>query len=100
MIVTAVAFSMMFQTDTETAINANFRDQQSGYYAAAAGLEEARDRMRSDATATINASLPTLIPGSANVGTAYGVVYITNATGGETVAPWNINNAYVDKEIW
>ena len=55
MIVTAIGFSMMFQTDTETAINSNFRDQQAAYYAAAAGLEEARDRMDSLSAAPISA---------------------------------------------
>jgi hypothetical protein len=95
MIVTAIGFSMMFQTDTETAINANFRDQQAGYYAAAAGLEEGRDRMRSDAGVGVTINLPTVLPGAA----ANGVLYVTNALNGETVAPWSTSNAYFDNEL-
>ena len=78
------------------ASNSNFRDEQTAYYAANAGLEEARDRMRIDAGSgiTINASLPTAKPGAAN-----GVLYILNPKSSETVAPWTTTNAYFDDEI-
>src|ERR1700686_1587696 len=87
LIVTSIGLSMMFMADTETSINSNYRDEQTAYYAAKAGLEEARDRMRPGATNTISASLPTTLPGTAN-----GVLYITNANGSETVAPWLTTN--------
>ena len=61
-------------------MNSNFRDEQTDYYAAKAGLEEARDRMRTGATNTVSASLPTAVPGAA------GGVDL-NPTGSETVAP-------------
>lgn len=96
LMVTSLAVGMMFLTDTETAVNSNFRDEQTGYYASKAGLEEARDRMRWNAGTgvTINSSLPTAKPGAAG-----GVLYILNPTGGETVAPWSTSNAYYDDEI-
>jgi len=101
LIVTAIALGMVFQTGTETSLNGNYRDAQSAFYAARAGLEEARDRMRPDAGTgiTINSSLPTALPGAAN-----GVVYITNPGSGETVAPWTAPsqgspNKYFDAEI-
>src|ERR1700730_5885344 len=81
LILTSIGLSMMFMADTETSINSNYRDAQTAYYAAKAGLEEARDRMRSDAGATISASLPTALPGAVG-----GALYILNATGSETVA--------------
>src|SRR6202163_4275463 len=66
LIVTSIGLSMMYSADTETSINGNYRDEQTAYYAAKAGLEEARDRMRTGATNTINAPLPTTLPGAAN----------------------------------
>ena len=93
-VVTSIGLSMMFLTNTETFVNSNFRDEQTDYYAAKAGLEEARDRMRTGATNTVSASLPTAVPGAAG-----GVLYILNPTGSETVAPWNTSNAYYDDEI-
>ena len=96
LMVTSIAVGMMFLTDTETAVNSNFRDEQTGYYASKAGLEEARDRMRWNAGSgvTISSSLPTAKPGAAG-----GVLYILNPTGSETVAPWSSSNAYYDDEI-
>jgi hypothetical protein len=96
LIVTSIGLSMMYMADTETSINSNFRDEQTAYYAAKAGLEEARDRMRSDAGSgiTVSASLPTALPGAVG-----GALYILNPTGGETVAPWTTSNPYFDDEI-
>src|SRR5258708_1956552 len=62
LIVTSIGLSLMFMADTETSINANFRDEQTAYYAAKGGLEEARDRLRSAATTSISTSLPTALP--------------------------------------
>jgi Tfp pilus assembly protein PilX len=94
LIVTSIGLSMMYMADTETSINSNYRDEQTAYYAAKAGLEEARDRMQPAATNSIRASLPTTLPGTAN-----GALYIINPTGSETVAPWLTTNAYYDDEI-
>jgi Tfp pilus assembly protein PilX len=94
LIVTSIGLSMMFMSDTETTINGNYRDEQTAYYAAKAGLEEARDRMRANASATINSSLPT-----ARLGAVGGALYILNPNGSETVAPWNTTNAYFDDEV-
>src|SRR6202035_1241212 len=94
LIVTSIGLSMMFMADTETTINGNYRDEQTAYYAARAGLEEARDRMRANAGATINSSLPTARPGAVG-----GALYILNPNGSETVAPWNTTNAYFDDEV-
>jgi Tfp pilus assembly protein PilX len=99
LIVTSIGLTMAFSTDTETTINSNFRDEQTAYYAAKAGLEEARDRMASSASASINSSLPTTLAGAAG-----GVLYIINPSGSETVAPWTVPttsspNSYFDDEI-
>src|SRR5580704_13694561 len=95
-VVTSIGLGMMFLSDSETSVNSNFRDEQTAFYAAKTGLEEARDRMRSTSGSgvTISASLPTAKPGA-----AVGVLYILNPTGSETVAPWTTTNAYFDDEI-
>ena len=101
LIVTAVAMGLMFLADTETSINANYRDDQVAFYAARTGLEEARDRMRANAGAgiSISANLPAALPGATS-----GVLYLLNPAGGETVAPWtpptnSTPNKYFDDEI-
>jgi len=94
LIITSIGLTMMYSTDTETSINGNYRDEQTAYYAAKAGLEEVRDRMQTGAANTISANLPTAMAGAAG-----GELYIINPNGSETVAPWLTTNAYFDDEI-
>lgn len=44
-LLTAIAFGMVFMTNTETSVDSNYRSDQALYFAAKAGLEEARNRM-------------------------------------------------------
>ena len=71
LLVTAIAMGMMFMSSTETAINANFKSEETAYFAARAGLEEMRDRMLPGNPNTLAANLPTALPGGAN-----GVLYL------------------------
>jgi hypothetical protein len=84
LLVAAITAGMIILANTETNISSNFRDQQNAYFASRAGLSEVRDRMRSAATDTVNANIPTALPGTSN-----GILYIINPLAGETVAPWN-----------
>jgi hypothetical protein len=94
-VVTSIGLGMMFLTDTETSVNSNFRDEQTAYYAAKAGLEEARDRMRTAATNSISGSLPAALPGNAN-----SILYITNPSASDsTISPWTSTDKYFDDEI-
>lgn len=99
LLLTAVGFGMILLTNTDTNISANFRDEQTAFFAAKAGLEEARDRMRGSASNTISGSLPTALLGSAN-----GAVYITNPlSASDYDTPWNLvggaNTGYPDTEV-
>ena len=96
LLISAVATGMILMSNTETRISANFRDEQTAFFAAKAGTEEIRDRLRASATNSLNnASLPTNLPGQTN-----GILYITNPIGNETVAPWNTGaNNYPDDEV-
>jgi hypothetical protein len=96
-----VGLGMMYSTNMETAINSNYREKQNAMYAAMAGLQEARDRLRPyDITQPMPtgrliapAALPSLAAGN--------VLYIINPANGETVAPWwnSSSNPYYDTEL-
>jgi hypothetical protein len=94
LLITAIGMGLIVMANTETSISANFRDEQTAFFSAKAGLEEVRDRMRAGANNSLNGNLPTALPGTAN-----GILYVTNPIGAEVVAPWNSANAYADKEL-
>ena len=45
LLLTALAAALVFVANMETAVNANYRREQVLYFAAKAGIEEARDRL-------------------------------------------------------
>src|SRR5690348_15112181 len=79
LLVTGVAMGLMFMADTEPRMNSNYRDEQMAFYSAKAGLEEVRDRIRSNAGAGISLTpyLPAVLPGAAG-----GVLYVLNPANG------------------
>jgi Tfp pilus assembly protein PilX len=93
LLVTAMAAGIIILTNTETSTSSNFKDEQRAFFAAKAGVEEARDRLRAGNSNTI--TRPTTLVGNGSTG----VLYITNALNGETVAPWTSTNKYADDEI-
>lgn len=98
-LVAAITAGMIILSTTETSISANFRDEQTAFFAAKAGMEEIRDRMDKQSPASLRGAvnlLPTTLPGTPN-----SVLYILNPLNGEVVAPWNGNNttSYPDDEI-
>jgi Tfp pilus assembly protein PilX len=93
-LVSAIGMGMMYMSTTETSINANYRDTQLAFFAMRGGLEEMRDRIRTNAPSSV--TLPTVTPTN---GTAGSVVYILNPTGSETVDPTSSSNAYFDDEF-
>jgi Tfp pilus assembly protein PilX len=98
LLITAALMGMIMMSNTETNVSANFRDEQTAFFASKAGIEEVRDRMRSSATNSLSGFLPTTaLPGAPN-----GILYITNPAAGETVTPWTTTgsaNTYPDDEI-
>ncbi len=96
MLISAALMGMIMMSNTETNVSANFRDEQTAFFASKAGIEEVRDRLRSSATDSLSASIPTTaVPGTAN-----GVLYVTNPASGETVTPWlTTGSNYPDDEI-
>jgi hypothetical protein len=97
LLVSAIGLGMVFMSNTESSINTNYRDSQLAFFAMRAGLEEVRDRMRSDAPTGWTLALPTAMPGNPN-----SILYITNPTGSaDPVVPTNpsATNAYFDDEL-
>jgi hypothetical protein len=93
LLLTGIAMGLMYMADTETRVDDNFRSSVQSYYGARAGLEEARDRMRTAAASPI--PLPTQMPSLGG-----GVVYLVNTAGGaDVVQPWNTANTYFDDEL-
>src|SRR4029077_1418065 len=89
----AVGLGMVYMSTTETTINSNYKDTQSAFFSMRGGLEEMRDRMRSNSPAPI--TLPTAMPGAAN-----SILYITNPSGGaDVVDPITFANTYFDDEF-
>jgi Tfp pilus assembly protein PilX len=107
LLISAALMGMIMMSNTETNVSANFRDEQTAFFASKAGIEEVRDRMRSNApnsliTNTFFTPSPTPPPGTPLPlpGTANGVLYITNPAPGETVTPWlPLGTNYPDNEI-
>jgi PilX N-terminal len=89
LLVTAVAAGMITLSNTETNVDANYRDEQVALFAAQAGLEEARDRLLGSNSNPIVP--PSVLPGAS--GGPY-VSYII-ASG---VSPWSSSGPYEDKE--
>ena len=95
LLVTAIGLGMVFMSNTESSINSNYRDSQSAFFAMRAGLEEVRDRMRSDAPGAWIIAPPTTWPPTPN-----SVLYIINQTSAaDPVDPTNAGNKYFDDEF-
>lgn len=111
LLITAIAAGMIMLTNTDTSISSNFRDEQTAFFGSKAGLEEVRDRLRSNAKdgSGNSVSLMALLPGIGSPsnppplpGSANGIVYVTNPLNGETDTPWSLNaaaSAYPDDEL-
>ena len=84
LLVSVVAIALIVSSGTDTALARNYRSSTNSYYAALAGMEEARGRL-----------LPTnsnYIPLPASPMPLTQVVYIINPLPGETVAPDDTSN--------
>ena len=61
LLISAVGLGLVYMSNTETSINANYKDTQAAFFAMRAGLEEGRDRLRSNSPAP-TIPLPTVAP--------------------------------------
>jgi hypothetical protein len=89
LLLTVIGLGMMYSTNMETAINHNYRDSQVALYAALAGLQEARQRIKYPYDITPPFELPST--------TAANIIYIVSDA--STVKPWDPTNAFFDTEL-
>src|SRR5213592_65654 len=89
LLLSVVGLGMMYSTNMETSINSNYRDKQTALYAALAGLQEGRDRIKYPYNITPPFELPST--------TIANVIYIV--ADAATVKPWDADNKYFDTEL-
>jgi hypothetical protein len=93
LLISAVGLGMIYMSTTETSINNNYKDTQLAFFAMRGGLEEMRDRMRSNSVNPI--AIPAAMPGAAN-----SILYIVNPSGAtDVVDPKTFSNTYFDDEF-
>jgi hypothetical protein len=86
LLVSLAAISLLLSAGTETALAGNYRSSASAYYAASAGLEEARGRLLPKNADFFNNTFANFIPTSGTPLLAVGKVrYITNPIAAEDV---------------
>jgi hypothetical protein len=99
MLVSVVAIAMVVSTGTESSLAGNYRSSTGVYYAAMAGLEEARGRLWASDPNALQITDPGLLP-ACGVPMPVGCpVYILNPLAGEVVAPWDPTSSYPDSEF-
>ncbi len=84
LLISVVGIALIVSSGTDTALARNYRASTNAYYAALAGMEEARGRLLP--------TNPNFIPMPAVPMPLSQVVYIINPVGGETVAPDDTSN--------
>jgi len=94
LLISVVAIALLVSSGTETALGANYRASSTVYYAALAGLEEARGRLLPKNPNYFGA--PIISPGT--IFPAGQTIYVINRLSGESVAPWDSSNLYYDSE--
>jgi hypothetical protein len=92
LLISVVAIALLVSSGTETALGANYRSSSTVYYAALAGLEEARGRLLPKNPNYFGTSV---IPNPMPLGQT---VYLINRLPGETITPWDSSDKYYDKE--
>jgi Tfp pilus assembly protein PilX len=102
MVLSAIAVGLVYMTSIETRVNSNYRSEQVAYFAAKAGMEEARDRMMLNGSGNYYFSnlVPNPLPTAVPTDTNQGVLYIVNEGDQPgTVQPWVAGSAYMDDEL-
>jgi Tfp pilus assembly protein PilX len=98
LLISVVAIALLVSSGTETALGANYRTSSTVYYAAVAGLEEARGRLLPKNPNYFDNSDPTFIPAPPSPLQLGQTRYVINRSPGDTIIPWDSSNSYYDNE--
>src|ERR1700741_4229481 len=104
LLLSAIAVALVCMANTASLVNANYRSQQVLYFAAKAGIEEARDRLIAANANTVAA--PTCSPSSSCLpvvpseptSTNGQILYILGGQTPAAVKPWALTTVYGDDE--
>jgi Tfp pilus assembly protein PilX len=95
LLISVVAIALLVSSGTETALGSNYRASSTVYYAAMAGLEEARGRLLPKNPTYFNNTDSNFIPTPFPLGYTR---YVINRLSGDNVVPWDPSNTYYDNE--
>src|SRR5271167_2097224 len=98
LLISVVAIALLVSSSTETALGANYRTSSTVYYAALAGLEEARGRLLPKNPTYIGNTNPSLVPNPFPLLPQVQTTYLINRLQGESIVPWDSSNVYYDNE--
>lgn len=100
LLISVVAIALIVSSGTESALTGNYRSSTSVYYAALAGVEEVRARLRASDPNAFRKILPTgsFLPPPGTDLLACNPVYILNPDAGPVVTPWDPANPYYDTQ--
>src|SRR5215471_20204041 len=73
LLLSVIGLGMMYSTNMETSINSNYRDKQVAFYAAMAGMQEGRERIKY-VNGSYNIQPPQALPSTS----AANVIYIVS----------------------
>lgn len=99
LLIGVVAIALVVSSGTESALAGNYRSSTGVYYAAVAGLEEVRARLRPSDPNSFNNTAPGFLPAPGAGLAVCAPVYVLNPIGAENITPWDPGNAYYDSEF-
>jgi hypothetical protein len=99
LLISVVAIALIVSSGTESALAGNYRSSTGVYYAAMAGLEEVRARLRPQGPISFKSTAPGFLPAAGVPLASCSPVYVINPVGGENVAPWDTTSTYGDTEF-
>lgn len=97
LLISVVAIALLVASGTETALGTNYRYSSTAYYAALAGLEEARGRLLPKNPNYLNNMNPALVPTPFPLNQ---ITYVINRSTGDNIAPADPSNKYYDNEYY
>ncbi len=99
LLISVVAIALIVSSSTESALAGNYRSSTGVYYAAMAGLEEARSRLLSKNPSYFRTTSPGFLPSPGTPLSVGSPIYMINPLSSETVAPWDSSSAYFDNQF-
>jgi len=95
LLISVVAIALLVSSGTETTLGANYRSSSTVYYAALAGLEEARGRLLPKNPTYFGNTNPALVPTPFLLQHA---TYVINRGPGDNIVPYDSSNTFYDNE--